>query len=65
MVNIDSVYGVYLPYFKGKVDQIQCYREVLDILQACIDICDQSAVMIIGEMIASEQLVQKTQVYCP
>ncbi|KAK2166843.1 hypothetical protein LSH36_34g00027 [Paralvinella palmiformis] len=67
-----TVFGVYLPNCNGKADQIQCYSEVLDILQECIDSYHQSAVLVVGDMneslphtlITCERLAQKTTVYC-
>ena len=37
--HILTEFGVYLLYFNGKTDQIQCYSQVLDILQDYIDSC--------------------------
>ncbi|KAK2143702.1 hypothetical protein LSH36_819g02040 [Paralvinella palmiformis] len=48
--NIMAIFGVYLPYYDGKADQIQLYSETLDILQGCIDSCDMSPVMAVGDM---------------
>jgi len=48
--NIMAIFGVYLPYYDGKADQIQLYSEILDILQGCIDSCDISPVMVVSDM---------------
>ena len=45
-----TVFGVYLPYYKGTHDQIQCYNETLSTLQCLLDTMEPSPVLIVGDM---------------
>ena len=45
-----TLLGVYLPYYKSSIDQIELYCETLDILQSTIDNLEPSPVMIVGDM---------------
>jgi len=45
-----TVFGIYLPYYKGTTNQIQLYSETLDILQSSLDTIEPSPVMIVGDM---------------
>ena len=47
------VFGVYLPYFNGRSEQIDLLCETLDILQSAIDNMDSSPIMVVGDMNAS------------
>ena len=48
-----TIFGVYLPYYNGHMDQIELYNETLDILQSTLDTMDPSPVLIVGDMNAS------------
>ena len=48
-----NIFGVYMPYFNGTSDQIGLYSETLDKLQAVIDECNGSPVMLVGDMNAN------------
>jgi len=45
-----TVFGVYVPYYKGTSEQIQHYSETLDILQSTLDTMQPSPVLIVGDM---------------
>lgn len=48
-----TVFGVYMPYYNGRSEQIQLYNETIDILQSTIDGMEPSPLLICGDMNAS------------
>ena len=48
-----NIIGVYMPYLNGTVEQIGLYSETIDKLQAIIDECNGTPIMIVGDMNAS------------
>ena len=56
-----NLFGVYLPHYNGEPEQIATYSECLDQLQALIDNCHDSPIIVLGDLNAAIPRQQNLQ----